>query len=181
MTAIEVARAALAAVEAHPWLDDRTCSWLRVDRADLQMTRNALRALIAEHQELFDEKESLRIDNLGHALGHTQAMMRAASAKDSAMWSQTRAVVDELRLHAVGESHLDEDGLSDLCSSAADEIESLWDWVEVLECAAVFSRGGTDAQVDAAAKAMYAMTNSLSMSGARDLARAALEAARVSS
>lgn len=37
----------------------------------------------------------------------------------------------------------------------------------------------SDAEIDAAARAMFAITNQLSMSGARDLARAALRAAGV--
>lgn len=48
MSAAEDAKAALAVLEFHPWIDDATCSWIKVDRREAVQIRNALRALLDE-------------------------------------------------------------------------------------------------------------------------------------
>lgn len=50
--------------------------------------------------------------------------------------------------------------------------------VDAVLAAGFHRQGFTEAQVDAAAKAMYHLSNSLSVSGSRDLARAAFNAAK---
>ncbi|MGW9587467.1 hypothetical protein [Microbacterium sp. NPDC055455] len=52
MNALEDARAALAMLDEHPWIDDTTASWLKIMRREAKATRDALRALISEHERI---------------------------------------------------------------------------------------------------------------------------------